>query len=79
MCDDLGIGNSPQVIWRSNALSSSGGYKVYDEECIVEYNRDLWTKRGGVIRILCFYGQQCELIIALIFQVVLVPLYTCQN
>ena len=26
-----------------------------------------------------FCGQQCELTIALIFQVVLVPLYTCQN
>ena len=26
-----------------------------------------------------FYGQQSELIIVLIFQVVLVPLYTCQN
>ena len=67
------------MIWRSIALSSSGGCKVYGEEYMVEYNGDLWTKKGGVIKIFMFCGQQCELIIALIFQVVLVPLYTCQN
>ena len=63
MYGGLGMGNSPQVIWRSITLSSSGGYKVYGEEYIVEYNWDLWTKRGGVIRIFCFMGNNMNLLL----------------
>ena len=51
------------MVWRIIALSSSGGYKVYGEEYMVEYNGDLWMKGGGVIKILCFVGSNVNLLL----------------
>ena len=36
---------------------------MYDEEYIVEYSGDLWTKRKGVIRVLCFVGNNMNLLL----------------
>ena len=63
ICGDLEVDDSPQVIQRWSALSSSGGYEVYDEEYVVEYSGDLWTKREGVIRVLCFVGNNMNLLL----------------
>ena len=53
---DLGIDYIAQNGARRNTLSSREGCKIYDEESVVEYNWDLWTKNGEVIRILCCIG-----------------------